>query len=217
MAHLATEDPPQAQPVVTRAQECRVVSLLDDFDKLRTAWDQFVAEHPRGSIFHTSAIVRVYKASKGYKPMALAGVTLDGRITSLLVAVRVQTLPPPMNRISSRSIFFAEPLCSEDAASADVLARLIASHDEQVRRSVLFTEVRPLFAPGPEGAALERCGYSYLEYLNYLVDVTQPIEALWAGVHKSAQREFDNVNAADSKFAKWMQRVRSINCIHCSN
>jgi serine/alanine adding enzyme len=188
MAHLATEEPPKTQPSVIRAQEYRVVRLLDKFNSLQAAWDRFVTEHPRGSIFHTSAMIRAYKASKGYKPIALAGVTIDGQITALLIAVRVQTLPPPLGRISSRSIFFAEPLCGEDPASADVLARLIASHDDEVRRSVLFSEVRPLFAPGPEQVVLERCGYRYLEYLNYLVDVTQPIETLWTGLHKSAQR-----------------------------
>src|SRR4051794_6836793 len=165
-----------------------VVSLLDDWNRVQPAWDRYVLEHPRGSIFHTSEMVRAYGDAKGYKPLALASVAPDGRIAAMLVAVRVQTLPPPMGGISSRSIFYSEPLCDDDPASIEALVQLIATHDRLVRRKVLFTEVRPLYAPGPERIALDRCGYKYLDYLNLLIDVTQPVDRLWGDLHKSVQR-----------------------------
>jgi lipid II:glycine glycyltransferase (peptidoglycan interpeptide bridge formation enzyme) len=56
-----------------------------------------------------------------------------------------------------------------------------------MRRKVLFAEVRPLHPSGPERVALEKCGYNYLDYLNYVVDVTQPKEALWKRVRETAR------------------------------
>ena len=168
--------------------ECEIVNLLDEWDGLRPAWDQFVDAHPKGSVFHTSDMISVYRAAKGHTPLPLAAIGADGRIVAILVAVRVQTLPNPLGWVSSRSIMFAEPLCNEDPASIDSLAKLVDRHDCLMNRRVLFTEVRPLFASGAERIALERCGYQYLEYLNHLVDLTKPPETLWEEIHRSAKR-----------------------------
>ncbi|MCC7084100.1 MAG: GNAT family N-acetyltransferase [Pirellulales bacterium] len=168
--------------------EYEVVNLLDDWTRLQPPWDEYVHSHPKGCVFHTSQMVRVFQQTRGNKPLALASMTADGRIAALLVSVRVQTLPPPMGRLSSRAVFYAEPLCSDHPDSMKALSQLLAFHDARVRRSVLFAEVRPLFAPGSERVVLERAGYSHLEYLNVLYNVSQPVEDMWLEVHKSAQR-----------------------------
>jgi lipid II:glycine glycyltransferase (peptidoglycan interpeptide bridge formation enzyme) len=167
---------------------CEIVNLLDEWDTLRPAWDQFVDDHPKGSIFHTSDMISVYRAAKGHTPLPLAALDANGQIVALLAAVRVQTLPNPFGRISSRSIMFAEPLCGDDPDGIDALECLISHHDRLMTRRVLFTEVRPLFASGSEREALERCGYQYLEYLNHLVDLTKSPETLWSDIHRSAKR-----------------------------
>jgi serine/alanine adding enzyme len=166
-----------------------IVNLLEDWDRTQPLWDKYVNEHPKGSVFHTSGMVRVFQATKGHKPLALASLGPDGGITALLVGVRVQTLPPPMGRLSSRAVFYAEPLCHDDPDSMKALSQLVARHDADVGRSVLFAEVRPLYAPGSERIVLERAGYEFLEYLNYVYDVAQPVDAIWSELHKSAQRD----------------------------
>ena len=93
---------------------------------------------------------------------------------------RVQTLPDPLGRFSSRSIWYAEPLCNDNGQSIDALERLVERHDRQMGRRVLFTEVRPLWPAGPERIALERCGYEFLDYLNFITDVSQPLDMLWS-------------------------------------
>lgn len=173
------------EPAAPRANT--IVNLLDDWPALQPEWDRFVLEHPKGSVFHISEMVRVFQATKGNKPFAVASVGPDGKIKALLVSVRVQTLPPPMGRFSSRAVFYAEPLCLEHPDSMKALADLVAWHDARVGRTVLFAEVRPLFAPGGERIVLERAGYEYLDYLNYINDVTQTPEVMWKNLHKGAQ------------------------------
>lgn len=133
-------------------------------------------------------MVRVFRSARGHAPLALAALNSAGEIAALLVAVRVQTLPDPLGNISSRSIFYAEPLCHDDPEGIDALTALIAEHDRQMEHSTLFTEVRPLCRPGPERIALERCGYQYRDYLNYLVDVSQPAGILWQKLGRDARR-----------------------------
>jgi serine/alanine adding enzyme len=177
-----------SQPPSPSSAKCRVTNLFDDWDSLRPSWDQFVLDHPKGSIFHTSQMIRVFRSAKNHAVLPLAAVGPDGQILAMLVAVRVQTLPDPLGRLSSRSILYSEPLCRDDEPSIDALTQLVARHDRHMGRRVLFTEVRPLWAPGPERVALERCGYRFLDYLNYVVDLTQPLDALWCNMRQSARR-----------------------------
>jgi CelD/BcsL family acetyltransferase involved in cellulose biosynthesis len=182
------QEKPAARAIVANRRSNEIVNLLDDWVAIRPLWDRFVADHPKGYVFHTSDIVRVYRAAKGHRPLALASLGPDGQLAALLVSVRVQTLPPPMGRLSSRAIMYAEPLCRYNSVGSEGLARLIAHHDAVLRRSVLFTEVRPLHAPGIEKCVLEQAGYKHLDYLNYLNDVTQPPDTMWKNLHKSAKR-----------------------------
>jgi hypothetical protein len=160
-----------------KSPNCRMVNLLDDWERLQPGWDQFVRRHPKGSIFHTSQMMRVFQSARGHRPLALAAVADDGEILSLLAAARVQTLPNVFGAVSSRSIWYAEPLCYNVPESIDSLRMLIAEHDRLVRHRVLFAEVRPLHAPGPEQSALEQCGYRGLETArNASIDYTNSFD-----------------------------------------
>jgi CelD/BcsL family acetyltransferase involved in cellulose biosynthesis len=165
----------------------QIVNLLHQWDRLQPAWDEFNAQHPKGSVFHTSHMVRVFQNARGFSPLPLAAVAPSGEIQAMLVAVRVQSFSEVFGAASSRSIYYAEPLCYDDADSIAALCQLIDAHDRAMCRRVLFAEVRPLHASGPERVALEKCGYDYLDYLNYVVDTRQPLEVLWKRVRESAR------------------------------
>ncbi len=160
---------------------------MNDWEKYQTLWDDFVARHPRGSVFHTSAMIQVFAAAKGHVPVALAAVSETGQILSLLVAIRVQTLPRVFGSVSSRSVWYAEPLCGESPDSVESLKGLVTRHDRIMQQRTLFAEIRPLLPAGPECSALKHCGYQHLDYLNYVVDTTQPVETLWKRLSGSAQ------------------------------
>lgn len=171
----------------TQPRHCRTIDLMSDWDKFQPAWDRFVDQHPKGSIFHTSAMVQVFAEAKGQAPIALAKVSKSGDILAMFVAVHVQTLPTMFGAVSSRSVWYAEPLCTESAEGQEALSELITQHDRNLRRRALFAEVRPLHASGAERAALERCGYEYFDYLNYLIDLSEPLDELWKRLHGSAK------------------------------
>ncbi len=154
----------------------------------RHQWDTFVQEHPKGSIFHTPAMHDTFASAKHHRPLTIAALDRAGEMLALLSAVRVQTLPGPLGQISSRSIWYAEPLCRETPEGEAALEALIAHHDAVVGSDTLFTEIRPLMEPGSEKQALERKGYEYAGYLNFLVDLTQAPEALWGALDHDCRR-----------------------------
>jgi CelD/BcsL family acetyltransferase involved in cellulose biosynthesis len=165
----------------------KTINLLTDWEEFQPVWDEFVTQHPKGSVFHTSAMIQVFAAAKGHSVIPLAAVTDSGEILSLLVAIRVQTLPNVFGAVSSRSVSYAEPICLDSPDGVDSLSALITSHDKKLKRSVLFAEVRPLHACGPERVALERGGYQHLDYLNYIIDTTENVATIWSRVHDSAR------------------------------
>jgi hypothetical protein len=151
--------------------------------------DAFLHEHPKGTMFHTTYMYAVFKQTKHYYPLFLAAIDKHGDILALLLAVRIQTLPDPLGGFSSRSIFYAEPICREDEQGVDALTALIALHDAKMRHRVLFTEVRPIWAPAMEKIALERCGYTYLGYLNFMIDLTPGEDKVWNAMIKSCRAD----------------------------
>jgi serine/alanine adding enzyme len=151
--------------------------IVNSFDTDR--WNQFVYQHSKGSIFHTSHMMEVFKGTRNHEPLFLAAIDEAGEILALLTCVRVKTLNGLLSNLASRSIFYAEPICREDHLGVEALAALLAKHDHQVQRRVLFTEVRPLSAGGEERTALAQCGYDREGYLNYLTDLRKPIDELW--------------------------------------
>jgi serine/alanine adding enzyme len=153
------------------------MQIVDSLDEPR--WARFVCEHPKGSAFHTPELAKVFRATKNYSPLLLAGVDEHDEILALLTSARVQSLPDPLGKFASRSIFYTEPICRDNVDGRRALAAIIAEHDRRMKSRVLFTEVRPLAAPGPEANAFAASGYDYEPYLNFLVDLRQPEEKLW--------------------------------------
>jgi CelD/BcsL family acetyltransferase involved in cellulose biosynthesis len=190
--------------ILTTESRCSVINLTTDWEELRPQWDRFVEQHPKGGVFHSSPMVRVFEATKGYTPLALAAVTPDGEILALLVAVRVRSIPRLVGAIASRSIWYAEPLCEDSDEGIAALCQLVDHHDQLMRRRVLFAEIRPGCASGPERIALERCGYQYLDYLNFTVDTTQPKEVL-------LKRMRDSARASIRKCEKRGFQIRHVN------
>ncbi len=161
-----------------------IVGTLDEH-----VWEAFVLQHPKGTIFHTPAMYNVFAATHHYTPYFLAAMDTQGEVLALLLAVRIQTMPDPLGWISSRSICYAEPICRADEAGIAALTALIRRHDKDMYHRVLFTEVRPIWEPGPERLALEACGYEYYEYLNFIMDLARPADEIFNGMIKSCRAD----------------------------
>ncbi len=159
--------------------------IVDSLD--RDQWKFFVDTHPKGSVFHTPQMYEVFRTARRHRVWLRAALNSQREIIALVTAVVVQTLPDPLGRLSSRSIFYAEPLCCDSPEGAEALAALVAEHDRELGARVLFTEVRPLFPAGKERKALEQSGYVYQDYLNYLIDLRQSREELWASLTGAAR------------------------------
>ena len=119
------------------------------FDQL-PEWDGFVESHVKGTIYHTSAMIRTMALTKGNSPFSHAAVDQLGRICAMLVAVKVSTLGRWADPFAARSIFYAEPIYLNTIDGQNGVMQLVRHHDRYMRGRTLFAEVRPFYAPPVE-------------------------------------------------------------------
>ena len=166
------------------ADDFRVVTLAET-----DVWDSYVDQHPKASVFHTRQMIDVYSATHKYRPLAIAAVNQYGKPVAMIVSVLVQTISGVASSFASRAVMFAEPICNDDDEGIQGLVTLLRRHDEWMKRRALFAEVRPIWRGGTERIALEKCGYRYLDYPNYVVDVTRSPDELWSSMSKKFRCE----------------------------
>ncbi|TWT98708.1 lipid II:glycine glycyltransferase FemX [Neorhodopirellula pilleata] len=135
-------------------------------------WDEFVARHPGGSLYHTTAMIHAFRDTDGYEPLALAAINRDGEMVGLLVAVKVSLAGIWPKSMTSRSIFFAEPIVIQGDAGRRAIACLLAEHDAHMSENVVFSEIRPLSNDDPCGDEYVQAGYEQYHYNNYELDLT---------------------------------------------
>ena len=155
-------------------------------------WGEYIQRHDKATIFHTVGMYEVFSGTPKCRPWAMAATNADGAIVAMASAVRVETLGGMASRFASRSIWYAEPICDETDEGQAGLELIIQAHDKAMKGQVLFTEIRPLFQQKREFTALSNQGYTYKDYLNYVVtlDVASgETNALLQNVSKSCRKQ----------------------------
>lgn len=145
-------------------------------------WNDYPANHPRGSVFHTLEMYCSFLGRTRTDPVSLSARNRDGKIVAMLSAVFVDTLDL-FKRWSTRSIMFAEPICDPTPEGRAGLRQLLKEHDRIAGNSTLFTEIRCLFPPSDVHSILTEEDYSWFDYDNYLQDLTVDL-----GVMKSRMK-----------------------------
>lgn len=130
-------------------------------------WDHFVRTHRNGSIHHTTQMIRCEERTKLHQPFAYGALDAEGCLSAIIVAVRVSTFAGLPSQVTSRSIFYAEPICVEGQKGRDAVEELLEKHDEYMSSRALFAEVRPINEVADSEVPLSEVGYQRLGYLNY--------------------------------------------------
>ena len=151
-------------------------------------WNEYVNKHPKGSVFHTREMFRVFEDTPGYSPLWIGARNAGGEIVAILCAVKVSTISGMLSRFASRSIMFAEPFCDDTDEGILALKKLIEFHDKQWGKQILFTEVRSVKSPGAETVALESAQYKQMDYCNYINDLSDGHHVLASRIEKTMQK-----------------------------
>jgi len=153
-------------------------------------WDEYVATHPHGTVFHTSSMIRAFENTPTFSLFAYAALNGAGEIAAMLVSVHVKTFRR-LTSLSSRAIQFAEPLCSSHEEGQAALSYLIREHDAFMGPRSLLCEIRSIQSPCCEQYPLIAAGYNFCDYINFIVDLNQSKEQLWRNVKKNMRQKIN--------------------------
>lgn len=144
-------------------------------------WRAFLDSTRGSNVFQSPDMVRVYRKSKGYRPILVAAES-GGRLRTLMVSAVVSYTPRRFSSLTARAIVTGGPLGDQDAFSL-----LLAAHDGMIGNSVLLTQVRNL-GPPADRTPFESAGYRWEDQLNFLIDLRKGEAALLAGMSKARRK-----------------------------
>ena len=146
-----------------------IVKVISEIHQ--SEWNTFVREHPDGSIFQTSEMMDLFNAANKFKPLLL-GVYDENVLCGVLLGVFIHEREGIGKLLSSRFVIYGGPLligeAEQQTKSLDALLKALILH---TKRKALFIQLRNFFDWQDLIPVFENNGFSYLERLNYIIQV----------------------------------------------
>jgi lipid II:glycine glycyltransferase (peptidoglycan interpeptide bridge formation enzyme) len=152
-------------------------NLISDHRKIDfTQWDEFVKEHPDGTIFQSSDMYTLFKNTRNFDPVPIMAME-DGKILGLLLAVIIKEYPGPVGFFSSRTVVYGGPLINHQAIQSDqTLNLLLQELINKVKGRSIFIQFRNFTDMSGRKDVFQQHRFKFMERLNYLVDTTSEKE-----------------------------------------
>jgi serine/alanine adding enzyme len=152
-------------------------------------WRHFVDAQPAGNIFHTPEMYQVFERANGHRPELWATLNDGGEVVALFTPVRISVKEGPMRYLTTRAVTYGSVLAKPTPEGQEGLGRLLAAYRaESRRRATLFTELRHVSDVSVFRPVLEKNRFHHEEHLNYLIDLEQPLDAIWEQIAKPARK-----------------------------
>lgn len=163
----------------------KIITDLNEINPLD--WESFVLNHPKGNVFHTHQMVKVYEETDNYIPVTLFAVD-DNNIIGILIGVIQREYKGLLGYLSSRCIVWGGPLVLEN--NLGVSRVLINSLVKHVGRKSIYIQFRNLFNLENLRSVFETFKFTYKPHLDILIDINRSFDDLISNVHSSRKRNY---------------------------
>ncbi len=151
-------------------------------------WHRFVDGNSQGNIFHTPEMFEVFRRARNHRPELWAAVNDHGQVEALLLPVQI-SLGRMLRYLTTRSVVYGSVLCAPSQPGCDALDMLLRVYRSQVEKHIIFTELRnQADLEIATQSILRQHGFTYQEYLDYLIALNIPVEEVWSHISKSARK-----------------------------
>lgn len=151
-------------------------------------WDEFVYNHPNGTIFQSSDMAEVYRRTKNFKPVSLASIDGEGQINAVLQAVIINELKGFLSTFSTRSVIEGGLLFTQDEKGIASANTLMNHYENRIKNLALFTEIRMYSPIKFINSVVEPYGFVFREHFNALINLKKPAEELWNQIKRDKRR-----------------------------
>ena len=150
------------------------IKILEEPDSLK--WDQFVLKHPRGSIYHTTAWMRVVQKTFKHEPLYVY-LQGNGQIRACLPLFKIRSWVTGQ-RLNCLPVAAAcNPLSTESETGKMMeYAQELTGSGNWMPWEIRTDERYQLEMPFP---SIRVC-----DYVTHLLDLERPLEQIWENLHR---------------------------------
>lgn len=156
----------------------RVIDDINNIDLQQ--WDDFVKNHPKGSVFQTAQMYRCYEQTPRQTPFIFAAYH-NADLVGILLAVVIQEKGFLKKNFSMRCIIQSGPLAKDD--DERILKALMETYEQSVGHHVIYTQIRNQFDQLSHCDLFRQAGFVYEPHLNYLITLDGEAN-IWSRIGK---------------------------------
>ena len=163
--------------------------IISDIARIDTGkWDEFVAQHPEGTVFQSYEMYTLFERSDKFDPYIFQ-VTRNGQIIGILLAVIIKEFSGRIGFLTSRAVIYGGPLINiQNEDYENVLDGLLKALIRKVKNRSIFIQFRNFTDMQDKIEVFRRNGFYFMERLNYLVD-TSSEQIVKRNISKSKLRQ----------------------------
>src|SRR5882762_3451087 len=156
-------------------------------------WAQFIAKHPKASVFHTVGWLRALRLTYGYEPVVFTTSPPNGELKNGLVFCRVSSWLTGRRLVSLPFSDHCEPLCDSNE-NVNFLIRYLQAAIEHEKWKYL--EIRPV--DGKIGQFSSGLGFlPAAKYFLHILDLHPKLDEVFRSLDKnSVQRRIQRADRA---------------------
>lgn len=140
------------------------------------AWDAFLVNHPKGSIFQSSDMFEFFRKTKNFEPVSIL-VSDNNQILGILLAVIIREYPGKIGFLSSRTVIYGGPVIQNQFKKPQVILDILLKElIKIVKNRSVFIQFRNFYDCAGFFDIFHQNGFKHLERLNYLVDTSSVVD-----------------------------------------
>lgn len=164
-----------------------MIKIINNCDAQK--WDEFVFNHPKGLIYQTSSMKKVYDNTRNYLPISLAAIDSEnGCILGILQTSLISEFSGPFESFTSRSIIHGGPLIVDGKIGLESGLQLLRYYDDLIRKKAVYSEIRNMDYNSAITDIYSNMGYLENEHFNSYIDLTIGKDGLWDGLKRDKKR-----------------------------
>lgn len=171
-------------------------NIICGFEKIDYAqWNDFVKNHPQGSLFQMPEMYRVFESTYNYKPFVVASVDDHNTVNGIMQGVRICNGKGVLCKLSARVIVWGGPLVKNNDST--ITSKIVKAFSNRVKKECVYAEIRNLHPVNEETKNnLNSNDFKYYPHLNIVVELKESEDVLFRNLTSAKRR---NVKKAISK------------------
>jgi serine/alanine adding enzyme len=165
----------------------RIVDEINEGN--RELWNEYVNNHPSGTIFQTPEFFDLYADDDRYEQVFTGIIDDNGKPRAVAFAIVMKEFTGLRKQFSARTIIYGGPLLDPKSAEPkDILELLLDALVRKTKRTSLYIEFRNFKDVSGFKDVYNRYGFKYREHMNLIIN-TKDRDGVQSGISKSKLRQ----------------------------